>query len=387
MQRSLAEAQKAETISHLTSAFTHELNNILTIILGVCDIISVESDEAPRIEQYIDITRDAVNRASTLSTYFQKMGRKDESVIDKRSLNEILHDILNPLLPLLRDSLKLTCSFDPQVGTVRISRTEFESVIFRLLVADREELSLPKNVSLRTRREKLKSGLITPDIRIPRGSYAVLSVTYSGKLPGLALSPLSDIESIQPQPVAGKRQKPLFPFLSRLVEQAGGYMHVRSDNTEVTVEVWLPIEPDESTEHSVSQFELLKDKIIFVLEDDKLLVSTIKASFQLYGARVIEAVSIEDAKVKWEEYSSVIDIAILDVILPEGNGSSIFRLIRGERADLPVLFISGYDKSKIAQELTEKRVAFLQKPFGISQLVNVTLELLSSEDATEGENP
>lgn len=387
LQRTLAEAQKAETVSHLTSAFTHELHNIFTIILGVCDIISVESDHAPNIEPYIGIIRDTINRATTLSTYFQRMGRHDESILDKRSLNDIVNDILNPLLPLLRDNINLTYHFDPQVGIVHVSRTELESVIFRLLIADREKLSLPKNISIKTTKKILKLPIITPDVRIPTGTYAVLLVSYNGLLPHMSSGEQPGLEPEEVKIDYRTNQKTLFSSMQRMVEQAGGFMVVETTESQINVEIWFPTKTEETVESYLSKTETLKGKTIFILEDDQFLLKTIQTSLQLHGASVVESLSLDEARLRWWQYSNTIDLAILDVVLPEGSSSSIFQLMRADRKDLPVLFISGYDKSIVTKELTEMRVLFLQKPFSIHQLVSAIVELLSPENSEPGEEP
>lgn len=375
LQRTLAEAQKAETISHLTSAFTHELNNLLTIILGVCDMLSLELDKAPQIESYLSIIRDTVQKGSILSNYFQKMGRRDESYIEKRSFDTIVQDILNPLMPLLHDFVTLTCNFDAKTGAVYIRRSEFESIIFRLLVVDREELSLPRNIVLETKLEKRQIALVTPSIRIPPGNYAVLSITYMASSEshneGKSLS-VGDYEKITKSP-----EHFSFPFINRLVEQAGGYITIDGSEHHVKVNLFFPVVIDNDRDQEEGNIEILKGKTFFILEDDRSLMNVIKTSLRLYGADVIETFTLEEAGSKWQYYKNTIDLVILDLILPEGTSKELFHTIKSEFIDMPVVFISGYDRASISEELEQEEVVFLQKPFTILQLTNTVVKLFS----------
>lgn len=364
VQRTLAEVQKAEAISHLTSAFTHELNNLLTIILGACDIISLETAQSPQIEQYLSIIRETVQKGSVLSDYFQKMGRSDESYYEKRVFNDIIQEILEPLKPLLRDTVKLKCQFDPTIGKVRVRRSEFEAIIFRLLIADREELSLPKNIILRTTLERRKTPLITPDVRIPPGDYAVLSITYTE----------SDTDKM-PEITENHMQKISFPFINKMVEQAGGYIITYRSEDCVKVELKFPVEV-EIGNHLPHAMEILKEKTVLIIEDDLSLVNLLRSAFRLYNSYVIEALSLEEAESKWKKHSNVIDLVILDLVLPNGTTTNIFQIIKNDRPDIPIIFTSGYDRSSLLDELGHENVVFIKKPFTISQIIDAIIKML-----------
>lgn len=64
-----------------------------------------------------------------------------------------------------------------------------------------------------------------------------------------------------------------------------------------------------------------------------------------------------------------VDLLITDVVMPEMNGKELIERVRDLRPGLPVLFMSGYDRSSLATRkqpvLTEH---FLQKPFDSSDL-------------------
>ncbi|MCX7823779.1 MAG: transporter substrate-binding domain-containing protein [Syntrophobacterales bacterium] len=361
LQKTLAEAQKAESIARLTSAFTHELNNLLTIILGVCDMLSFEFAKSPQIQPYLGMIRDTVHKGSTLSGYFQKMGRSDESSVEKKPFNDTIQEVLDPLMPLLRDILNLQCKFESNIGKVNIRRSEFETAIFSLLVTNREDLSLSKNVVLETRVEKQQVALITPDIRIPPGTYAVLSITY-----------LEDGKSDKKQPPFGR-----LSFINRIVEQAGGYMTIGDLENHTKVEIKFPLEANYDVDDGESGVEILKGKTVFIVEDDSSLMNVLRSSLRLYGVNVIEAFSLEEAWSKWWDYINSIDFAILDVNLQAGTSIELSELMRDSRPSIPIIFISGYDKPKLSTRLDHEGTAFIKKPFELTKLIHLAVNLLS----------
>ena len=58
------------------------------------------------------------------------------------------------------------------------------------------------------------------------------------------------------------------------------------------------------------------------------------------------------------------DLVVLDIIMPEMNGSELAQRLRGRRPGLKVLFVSGYTDATIFRHgLLAEGANFLQKPF------------------------
>jgi len=102
----------------------------------------------------------------------------------------------------------------------------------------------------------------------------------------------------------------------------------------------------------------------------------IKASLELHGALVIEASSGDEALSLWQEFKNRVDIAIIDVVIPGGDGLNLFATMRADRVSLPAVFISGYEVPELDQILQLEGTVFLPKPFSTSKLISTILELL-----------
>ena len=71
--------------------------------------------------------------------------------------------------------------------------------------------------------------------------------------------------------------------------------------------------------------------------------------------------------------------------MPRMGGIELARRLRAERADLPILFVSGYTDSSLARDgATESGTAFLPKPYSPSALAEHVRDLLAkSAHATD----
>ena len=64
-----------------------------------------------------------------------------------------------------------------------------------------------------------------------------------------------------------------------------------------------------------------------------------------------------------------VDLVVTDVVMPHLGGIELARELRNRRPDLPVLFISGYTNSALAEEADSGDVPdLLQKPFAPREL-------------------
>lgn len=117
----------------------------------------------------------------------------------------------------------------------------------------------------------------------------------------------------------------------------------------------------------------MSKKKILVLDDDKLVLKTVKQLLEKFGYEVLGANSCQEALEFLSQHE--LSLVISDIRMPEDDGISSVGKIkqycssRG-RAEVPVIFITGYasDDAPIdAIKLGAKD--YLLKPFDLEELV------------------
>lgn len=126
-------------------------------------------------------------------------------------------------------------------------------------------------------------------------------------------------------------------------------------------------------------FEYLKQKRILLVDDEADLLHMVEAILKKDGyTQIRTAGSISDAWTLYEEWKP--EFAVLDVMLPDGDGFSLLSRIR-EKSDIPVLFLTargededrfkGWDmgaddymvKPFMPRELTSRLLAILRRSY------------------------
>jgi len=105
---------------------------------------------------------------------------------------------------------------------------------------------------------------------------------------------------------------------------------------------------------------------VLMVEDDDTTRRSVVANLKAHAYRVIEAGDVRSATRAWETGRP--DIVLLDLALPDGDGSTLIRRIRRE-ATTPILILSARnaERDKVAA-LEAGADDFVTKPFGLPEL-------------------
>jgi len=118
--------------------------------------------------------------------------------------------------------------------------------------------------------------------------------------------------------------------------------------------------------------------VVLVVEDNPMVRRSIEVTLRAAGYRVTSVESGERGIQEVARLDQSLDLLISDVVMPEMTGDQLLERIRQLRPNLPVLFISGYDRSSLARRKTPvMNEHFLQKPFDSEDLFSAVRKALS----------
>jgi two-component system OmpR family response regulator len=105
-----------------------------------------------------------------------------------------------------------------------------------------------------------------------------------------------------------------------------------------------------------------------VVDDEESLADLVAMSLRYEGWDVVTAHSVTEAMSVAQGFSP--DIAVLDIMLPDGNGLGLMKSLRGVHSGLPVLFLTAKDAvdDRVAG-LTAGGDDYVTKPFSLEELV------------------
>ena len=230
LKREIAQATKMQAVGQLAGGVAHDFNNILTAILGTCDLMMMR--HTPGDSDYDDIQqiRSNSNRAANLTRQLLAFSRQQTLRPQVLQLPDVVAEVSHLLDRLLGERIKLEVKHGRGLGAVRADPGQLEQVIVNLAVNARDAM-IAKDPTGGGTLTLQTFGVSADDVRrmgsdvLPIGDYTALKVTDTGiGIPQHLLE--QDLRALLHHQGGGEgdRPRPLHRLRHR---QAVGRLHLR----------------------------------------------------------------------------------------------------------------------------------------------------------------
>src|SRR3954451_14388297 len=178
----LRRAQRLEAVGRLARGVAHEVDNMMTIILGFSDLLA-RSGAVP-VERHRDIEeiRRAATRGGKITQQLLAFSRQQILQPSDLQLNDVVQELVPVLKLLLPANIELQTSLAPLGPLVRADRAQLDQVIINLAFNARD--AMPGGGTLRllteSRRLEEQDGRQLIGIPFVPGEYALVSVIDTG---------------------------------------------------------------------------------------------------------------------------------------------------------------------------------------------------------------
>ncbi len=383
LERQYYHSQKIESIGMLTGGIAHDLNNLLTPIIGYCEFLAEEFIDNHHANEMMSTVLTASFKARDLIKQLLAYSRKQTLEYRVISLNEVIKDIELIFKRTLRENIYLRIDTEPNLPYMHADTGQIEQVLTNLLVNSQDAMPEGGTISIETQyTDFAENFMIDGDSVIP-GKYCILRFTDTGI--GIDDSIITDIFN------------PFFTTKGDLgtglglstsygiIKQHKGYMFVESKlDSGTTFIIYLPAMDSvysDDTDNFPQPRELKGTETILLCEDNSMVLDFIESILSNNGYKVHSASDPLKALELAEKHKGEIDLLLSDIILPEINGKELYHKVSEIIADVKILYISGYTDNLIDQQgIAETNYAFLMKPFSISSLLNKIREVIEQPE-------
>ena len=127
--------------------------------------------------------------------------------------------------------------------------------------------------------------------------------------------------------------------------------------------------------------KLLKGKeTILLVEDDEDIMRVAKRILEQYGYKVFTALDAQGCKEIFKKHKDI-QLLFTDIMLTgEMNGIQVAKELKAVKPKIKVLYMSGYSDGIIStDDISDKDINFIQKPFGYKELGQKIREVLDSK--------
>lgn len=382
-QLQLQQSQKLEAIGQLAGGVAHDFNNLLTAILGYADLSLRRIGEDP-VRRNLEEIKKASERAASLTRQLLAFSRKqilEPKVLD---LNLVVTDMHKMLQRLIGEDIVLSTKLDTSIGKVKADPGQVEQIVMNLIVNARDAMPRGGMATIETSNVTLDESYMLGKAVVVPGDYVMLAMSDTGC--GMEETTLARIfEPFFTTKEAGKGTGLGLSTVYGIVKQSGGYISAYSEVGEGTVfKVYLP--RIASTEEPAKlktavRSEARGTETVLLVEDEIVVRRMTSMILSSNGYRVLEAADAAEALAVFEVHGDEIELLLTDVIMPGMSGRVLAEKIRLIRAQLPVLYMSGYtDDAIVRHGLLSDGLKFLQKPFTAEVLTRKVRDVLDGSE-------
>ncbi|HHH31020.1 MAG TPA: response regulator [Polyangiaceae bacterium] len=380
LERRLRATARLEAIGRIAGGVAHDLNNLLTVVMGATHLLGRATDEPTRHHQ-LDSIRQATDRAVTLVRQLLASGGKQKLDLKSESLSAIVSGLELILVQMITDDVDLRLELDDdEDARVQVDRGQFEQVVMNLVKNASDAMPSGGKLVVRCSSRHLDEPLEGTAGTMGAGDVCVLEVSDDGI--GMDEGTIERIfEPFFTSKASSGGTGLGLATVFGIVKQHGGTVTVASTPGEgSTFTVVLP--RDVSSRSSIAPVSrrtplpmVAKGRTALLVEDDALVRRATERTLRGAGFEVLSAPSAEDALQRVADRDEPVALVITDCVMPKMDGLELARQLAAGTACPPILFVSG--SSRPPFELPE-RASFLAKPYDPDRLLECVSELVTA---------
>ena len=368
----LRQAQRMEAVGTLAGGVAHEVNNMMTAVLGFGEYalrgLPPERPERADVEEMVKAGRRAAGITQQLLA-FSRRQMLTPQVIDP---NAVVADITQMLARLLGSDVELDLRLDPRVGRIRADRGQIEQVLVNIVLNARDAMISGGRLIISSAEVTVAAPTdpLHAEHGLGFGSYVVVEVTDNG----IGMDPETRRHAFEPffttKPVGSGTGLGLSTVYG-IVSQSGGQVTLESaPGLGTTVRFYLPrISDVVETESGVEADRATGNEAVLVVEDEDIVRQLTQRVLEEAGYAVLLARNGREALEVLARKGTRVDLVLVDLVMPELGGRELGRRLALDPKSPPVLYMSGYTGEHVAKHgLLDPGAAFVQKPFAPDEL-------------------
>ncbi len=375
LEAQLVRAQKMEALGTLAGGVAHDLNNMLSGIIGYPDLLLMQIPEDSPLRKPILAMQESGNKAAAIVQDLLTLTRRSIVVEAVVNLNDIISEYLESpefkKLMSFHPFVELEVNLGRELPNIIGSPIHLTKTIMNLVSNALEAMKGGGNLVIVTENRYLDRPLRGYD-KVNEGEYSVVKISDNGT--GI---PATDLERIfEPfftKKVMGKSGTGLgMAVVWGTVKDHGGYIDVESvEGKGTTITLYFPV-TGKKLEKPESQSELFlvvgKGESILVVDDVENQRNLAHAMLSQMGYSVSTVSSGEDAVEYMKNHRA--DLLVLDMIMDQGmDGLDTYKKILAIHPKQKAIIASGFSETLKVKEAQRLGAGpYIKKPYTLAKL-------------------
>ena len=380
LEEQYRQSQKVEAIGRLAGGVAHDMNNLLTPIIGYGEMLVADFGPDDRRRQALAQIVEAGYRSRDLVRQLLAFGRKQTLEYKPLDLNKTIEGFQKLLRRTIREDIALKIIPAAGLPTIKADIGQIEQVLMNLSVNAQDAMPKGGRLTLETAMAEIDENYAAVHPGMQAGHYVMMAIsdTGCGMDEGTQEHIFEPFFSTKGQEGTGLGLATVYG----IVKQHEGNIWVYSEPGKgTTFKVYLPISEESYVEKRIRKEpteDLHGSETILLVEDNEQVRDLGHTVLTQQGYTVLVAKNGPEALSILSSQTDPVHLLLTDVVMPGMNGKELFAKATDNHPRLKVLYMSGYTDNVIAHHgVLDEGLQFIQKPFtirGLSQRVREVLE-------------
>ena len=385
MEAQLQQAQKLEAIGQLAGGIAHDMNNMLTAVMGHVELLRLQVPEDPKVQRHLAGIEATAQRSRDIVANILAFSRRQAATPVPIDLNAHLAATRIAIAPLISEDILITFDEGPDLRRLVADSAQVDQVLMNLLVNARDAMPQGGRLLIETRNAEVDATFCEQHPGAQPGAFVRLRIRDTG----VGMDELTRARVFEPffttKPV-GKGTGLGLSTVIGIIKQHQGFLTLESHPGEgTTFDVYFPALPEGQDEAGPAPVAepvppAPASLSLLVVEDDPLLRQVVLSLLRKLNYQARAAEDPEEALDLARDPSIPVDLLLCDVIMPGMNGKDLAEAFLKVRPGTPVLFMSGYSADILGPHgVLEGSVHLIQKPFTMESLSAKIARMLSRD--------
>ncbi len=392
IEEQLRYSQKMEAVGTLSGGIAHDFNNLLMGIQGNVSLALLNLN--PEDSNYLKLKNieEYITNGAKLTRQLLEYSRGGRYEVKTTNLNKLIKKQVDLFSPT-RKEITVNGDYNPELWLVEVDEGQIEQVLLNLYINASHAMPGCGKLYIKTENIVVKDNHDFP-FRVAPGRYACMTVADTGV--GMDAETLKRIfDPFFTTKDVGSGSGLGLASAYGIVKNHRGFIDVKSSTGEgSTFQIYLPVSNNKVKEESVFFEDIVKaNETVLIIDDEDMIIEVGREILECLGYSVITAGSGREAiEIMNHSHSEDIadsneseaaggsvkpDLVILDMVMPDMDGSAVFDALREISPGIKVILSSGYSKNGKVHEIMKRGCnGFIQKPFGLKQLSQKIREVL-----------
>jgi len=368
MEARLRQAQKMEAIGTLAGGISHQFNNALTVVTGNIAFLKMDFPNDRNVANYTKDMKASVIQMTQLTAQLMAYAGGGKYQAETVSLSDFIRDTLPLVKHTIDPAIQVDTDLPRDILNIEADLTQMQMVLSAVLINASESMEGKGCIRITCRNMMITDKAVEYFPGLKPGKYVNLTISDDGK----GMDKETRLRIFEPFFTTN--------FLGRGLGMAAAYGIVKNHDGRISVDsepgygtivkIYLPAAQAQVQEPEKTKTERIKGTgTILIIEDEEMVMTVCRAILEGLGYQVLEAKTGQEAINAVETFDGDIDLAMLDILLPDMNGNAVYPFLMEARPNLKVIVMSGYSSDGAAKKILNAGAQdFLQKPFSIAVL-------------------